>query len=130
MLVLQSLWGWFESLRSAAEQASTHGFDGLECNVMHPCLQGVDAAEVRQLLSAHGLVLILEITTGGDYTPDLADGPQRHLQQLEDLLGRAHALEPLKINLITGSDSWPEPVSYTHLRAHETGRNGGWRGGG
>ena len=84
---------------------------------MHPCLQGVDAAEVRQLLSVHGLVLILEITTGGDYTPDLADGPQRHLQQLEDLLGRAHALEPLKINLITGSDSWPEPEQHRFLEA-------------
>ena len=84
---------------------------------MHPCLQGVDVAEVRQLLSAHGLVLILEITTGGDYTPDLADGSQRHLQQLEDLLGRAHALEPLKINLITGSDSWPEPEQHRFLEA-------------
>ena len=84
---------------------------------MHPCLQGVDAAEVRQLRSVHGLALILEITTGGDYTPDLADGPQRHLQQLEDLLGRALALEPLKINLIIGSDSWSETTQHGFFEA-------------
>ena len=38
----------------------------------------------------------------------------------EDLLA-AYALEPLKINLITGSDSWPN-------RQHRFGRSGSQRG--
>ena len=83
---------------------------------MHPCLQGVVAAEVQQLLSVHGLALILEITTGGDYTPNLADGPQ-HLEQLEDLLGRALALEPFKINLIIG-DTGRRPHSMVFSRLY------------
>ena len=95
VLLLQSLWGWNGSFESASSRASTHGFDGLECNVVHPCLQGIDATDVRQLLGKRRQALILEITTGGGYTPDLADGPEQHLEQLEALLSRALGMEPL-----------------------------------
>lgn len=117
MLVFKTLWGWNGSLGSAAEQAFVQGFDGLECNVAHPCLRGVAAADVQQLLEQRGQALILEITTGGDYTPDLADSPKRHLEQLEGLLGRALAMKPLKINLIIGSDSWPEAAQHCFFEA-------------
>ena len=117
VLLLQSLWGWNGSLESASSRASTHGFDGLECNVVHSCLERIDAAEVRQLLGKRRQALILEITTGGGYTPDLADGPEQHLEQLEVLLSRALAMEPLKINLIIGSDSWSEDIQHRFFKA-------------
>ena len=80
-----------------------------------PLLAGVAATDVQQLLEQRGQALILEITTGGDYT-DLADSPKRHLEQLEGLLGRALAMKPLKINLIIG-DSWPEAAQHCFFEA-------------
>ena len=115
MQLFQSLWGWHGSLEAASERAARQGFDGLECNIDHACMEPLPPDEVRQLLVAHGQPLILEITTGGGYTPDLADGPQQHLDQLVRALDRARAMDPIKINLITGSDSWPEPEQHRFL---------------
>ena len=117
MQLFQSLWGWDGSLEAASNRAENQGFDGLECNVAHACLQPLPPAEVRQLCSARGQALILEITTGGGYTPDLADGPQQQLDQLARGLDRARPMGPVKINLITGSDSWPEPEQHRFLEA-------------
>ena len=117
MQLFQSLWGWDGSLEAASDRAANQGFDGLECNVAHACLQPLPPDEVRQLCSAYGQQLILEITTGGGYTPDLADGPQQQLDQLARGLDRARPMGPVKINLITGSDSWPEPEQHRFLEA-------------
>ncbi|MEC8442325.1 MAG: sugar phosphate isomerase/epimerase [Cyanobacteriota bacterium] len=117
MQLFQSLWGWDGSLEAASERAANQGFDGLECNVAHSCLQPLSPDEVRQLCSTRGQPLILEITTGGGYTPDLADGPQQQLDQLVRGLDRARPMGPVKINLITGSDSWPEPEQHRFLEA-------------
>ena len=117
MQLFQSLWGWDGSLDAASDRAANQGFDGLECNVAHACLQPLPPDEVRQLCSAYGQQLILEITTGGGYTPDLADGPQQQLDQLARGLDRARPMGPVKINLITGSDSWPEPEQHRFLEA-------------
>ena len=117
MQLFQSLWGWDGSLEAASERAANQGFDGLECNVAHSCLQPLSPDEVRQLCSTRGQPLILEITTGGGYTPDLADGPQQQLDQLVRGLDRARPMGPVKINLITGSDSWSEPEQHRFLEA-------------
>ena len=61
VLVFKTLWGWNGSLGAAAKRALVQGFDGLECNVAHPCLQGVGAADVQKLLEQRGQALILEI---------------------------------------------------------------------
>ena len=115
--LFQSLWGWDDSLEAALDRAASQGFDGLECNIDHACMEPLPPDEVRQLFIARGNPLILEITTGGGYTPDLADGPQQHLDQLVRALDRARRMDPLKINLITGSDSWPEPEQHRFLEA-------------
>ena len=117
MQLFRSLWGWDGSLEAASDRAESQGFDGLECNVEHACLAPLPPEEVRQLCTARGQPLILEITTGGGYTPDLADGPQQQLDQLARGLDRARPMGPVKINLITGSDSWPEPEQHQFLEA-------------
>jgi sugar phosphate isomerase/epimerase len=54
-----------------------------------------------------GLELVLELVSGGDYVPDLSHTPSQHLGELEQQLEIAQALKPLKVTVITGSDSWP-----------------------
>ena len=61
--------------------------------------------------------LILELVSGGDYCPDLSWTPQQHLEQLREQLARALQFEPLKISLITGSDSWDSSVQHYFLEA-------------
>ena len=53
--------------------------------------------------------------TGGDYVPDLALSPRQHLEELAAQLQQALALEPRRITLITGSDSWPTATQQTFL---------------
>jgi hypothetical protein len=62
-------------------------------------------------------VLIIEIATGGGYTPSLDWSPDDHLAQLSEDLLRAVRLNPLKITLITGSDSWSESHQDSFLEA-------------
>lgn len=114
-LILQSLWGYGGDLRGAIERARSHGFDGLEVNLLHPALQGQDPAAITEQLRAAGLSLIIELVTGGDYVPDLSLGPDQHLQELEQLLQRAQPLQPLRITVITGSDSWPLDRQHAFL---------------
>jgi len=54
-----------------------------------------------------GLELVLELVSGGDYVPDLSHTPSEHLAELEQQLEAAQGLMPLKVTVITGSDSWP-----------------------
>ncbi len=75
IVVLQSLWGFQGSLVEAIERARQHGFDGLEANLCHPALAGLEPAVVAGRLAVSGLALMLELVTGGDYVPDLALSP-------------------------------------------------------
>lgn len=109
-LVLQSLWGFEGSLERAIHRSRLQGFDGLELNVGHACLRGLDPPAVREALAGGERQLILELVTGGDYVPDLNCPPDRHLEELEVLLQQARALAPLQVTVITGSDSWSWPV--------------------
>ena len=106
-----------DSLDQALECSQREGFDGLEVNIDHPCLEPVSAAALRRRLDRSQQHLILEIVTGGDYTPSLQWSPSDHLAQLDQDLERATALKPEKINLITGSDSWSDPVQDEFLAA-------------
>ena len=115
LLVFQTLWGWTGSFKEASRCAAETGFDGLECNLDHRCLQNISAAEIVPLLRACDQHLILELVTGGDYAPDLSWTPQQHLEQLGELLARALEFEPLKMSLITGSDSWVDSVQHRFL---------------
>ena len=117
LLLFKTLWGWVDSLDQALECSQHEGFDGLEVNIDHPCLEPVSAAALRRRLDRSQQHLILEIVTGGDYTPSLQWSPSDHLAQLDQDLERATALKPEKINLITGSDSWSDPDQDDFLAA-------------
>lgn len=90
--------------------ARGHGFDGLEANLAHPALAAVEPGAVAQQLAAAGQALVLELLTGGDYVPRLDCTPAQHLEELEQQLELAPALAPLRVTVLTGSDSWPWPV--------------------
>ncbi len=109
-LLLFSLWGFEADLAAACTTALQQGFDGLEVNLRHPALAGLAAGAVAEQLAAAGLQLVLELLTGGYYVPDLACTPEQHLRELEIQLARAQALRPLRVTVLTGSDSWPWPV--------------------
>jgi hypothetical protein len=115
LLIHHSLWGFEGDLEAAMAQASRQGFDGLEANLRHPVFSGLDAAAIREALAAQGLSLIVELVTGGDYVPDLAHGPRQHLEELAEQLQQAQALQPLRISVITGSDSWPAASQQSFL---------------
>jgi len=112
-LVLFSLWGFSGDLPAAIRTARQHGFDGLEMNLQHPALNGLGPQEVTAALQAEGLALVLELLTGGDYVPDLACTPDEHLDSLAAQLRQAPALQPLRVTVLTGSDSWPWSVQRT-----------------
>jgi hypothetical protein len=109
-LLLQSLWGFEGSLEEAIRRSRRQGYDGLELNLRHRCLRNVELPVVREALDNGERQLILELVTGGDYVPDLAWSPARHLEELEALLEQGRTLAPLKLTVITGSDSWGWPV--------------------
>ena len=115
ILLFKTLWGWSASLEQACAAAAIDGFDGLEINLDHPCLQVVESADIQCRLLDANQHLIIEIVTGGDYTPDLNCRPEQHLDQIQRSLERAVALAPLKVNLITGSDSWDDAEQHRFL---------------
>jgi sugar phosphate isomerase/epimerase len=109
-LVLFSLWGFSGNLDAAISTAQSQGFDGLELNLRHPVLADQAVEAVNGALQASGLALVLELHTGGDYVPDLAWPPEQHLDDLAAQLARAPTFSPLRVTVLTGSDSWPWPV--------------------
>ncbi len=108
-LILHSLWGFAGGLQKAILQSGHSGFDGVEANLDHPTLVDTDPRTVVSELSAAGLALIVELVTGNGYVPDLTMTAAEHLQQLAGQLERCRRLEPLRITVITGSDSWRWP---------------------
>jgi len=117
LLLFQSLWGFSGTLEQAIARAKTLGFDGLECNLHHPALASGAPQAVREQLTRDGLELIVELVTGGDYVPDLACSWQQHLAELDRQLCQAEALQPTRISVITGSDSWDDDVQDRFLNA-------------
>ena len=115
-LLLFSLWGFEADFAAACTTALRQGFHGLEVNLRHPALAGLAAGAVVEQLAAAGLQLVLELLTGGDYVPDLACTPEQHLRELEEQLAQAPALRPLRVTVLTGSDSWPWPVQEAFWR--------------
>ena len=115
LLLFRTLWGWEGSWVAAINQAVADGFDGLETNLDHPCLWEVGPIQAAAAIREQNLQLIVELVTGGDYTPDLSWSPQHHLEQLQRQIPLALALQPLRITLITGSDSWDDAVQDLSL---------------
>ena len=115
-LLLFSLWGFEADLAAACATAVCQGFDGLEVNLHHPALACLPAEAVGEQLDVAGQQLVLELLTGGDYVPDLNCKPEQHLRELEEQLAHAPALRPLRVTVLTGSDSWPWPVQETFWR--------------
>ena len=115
LLICHSLWGFQGDLAAAIQQARRHGFDGLEANLQHPVIAGLEPAAIEEALHQAGLALIMELVTGGDYVPALQLGPMEHLVELEQLLEQAQALHPLRISVIAGSDSWPLEQQHVFL---------------
>ena len=106
LLLFKTLWGFSGSLAQAQHLAAAQGFDGLELNLRHPSLTGLTAQQVLEAFSQAQQGLIVEIVTGGDYVPALAQGPDQHLQELGEQLQQALALQPLRISVIAGCDAW------------------------
>ena len=117
LVLLQSLWGFAGDLDGAIERARRGGFDGLEANLQHPAIATHEPAQLHNTLQAADLHLLVELVTGGDYVPTLEASPRQHLEQLEEQLQRAQALSPLRISVITGSDSWNDDTQDTFLEA-------------
>jgi sugar phosphate isomerase/epimerase len=115
-LLLFSLWGFEADLAAACATAVCQGFDGLEVNLRHPALACLPAEAVGEQLDVAGQQLVLELLTGGDYVPDLNCKPEQHLRELEEQLAHAPALRPLRVTVLTGSDSWPWPVQEAFWR--------------
>jgi len=115
--LFQSLWGFQGDLEQAIKRASVLGFDGLEVNLQHPALRQRSAGHAAEQLNAAGLALIVELVTGGDYVPDLGRSWTDHLGELDRQLLEAEALRPLRITLITGSDSWSDAIQDQFLDA-------------
>ena len=115
-LLLFSLWGFEADLAAACATAVCQGFDGLEVNLRHPALACLPAEAVGEQLDVAGQQLVLELLTGGDYVPDLNCKPEQHLRELEEQLSQAPALRPLRVTVLTGSDSWPWPVQEAFWR--------------
>jgi sugar phosphate isomerase/epimerase len=112
-LLVFSLWGFQGDLAAAIRTARQHGFHGLEANLHHPALAGHAPAAVVEQLAEAGLALVLELLTGGDYVPRLDCSPEQHLAELERQLAQAPALAPLRVTVLTGSDSWPWPLQQS-----------------
>jgi sugar phosphate isomerase/epimerase len=106
LLLFHSLWGFAGNLEAAMAQARSHGFDGLELNLRHSVLGDRPLAEAADQLRQADLGLVVELVTGGDYVPDLAAGVADQLADLEQQLEASASLAPLKVTVITGSDSW------------------------
>mgnify|MGYP007000214298 len=82
LLLFKTLWGWTASLDQACVSAASDRFDGLEVNLDHSCLEALNPEAIRRCVSDANQHLILEIVTGGDYTPDLNCSPAQHLDQI------------------------------------------------
>ena len=106
LLLFHSLWGFAGDLEAAMALARCHGFDGLELNLRHGVLADRPLAEAADQLRQADLRLVVELVTGGDYVPDLAAGVADQLADLEQQLEACLSLAPLKVTVITGSDSW------------------------
>ena len=115
-LLLFSLWGFSANLAAAIDTACCHGFGGIEANLRHPALAALTPDAARAQLAAAGKALVLELVTGGDYVPRLDSTPAQHLAELEHQLQRASALAPLRVTVLTGSDSWPWSVQRDFWR--------------
>ena len=106
LLLFHSLWGFEGPLEAAIGRAQSRGFDGLELNLRHPVLLERPLADAADQVRQANLRLVVELVTGGDYVPDLAFGVDDHLAELEQQLAACPGLSPLKVTVITGSDSW------------------------
>ena len=113
--VFHSLWGFSGDWHEAIARAKTSGFDGLEVNLLHPSLAGLEPLRVVDALKTSQLDLVVELISGGDYVPDLAISPEQHLAELADQLPKAERLQPERITLIAGSDSWSAAVQDRFL---------------
>lgn len=116
LLIHHSLWGFNGNLDGAIQQARRLGFDGLEANLHHCAFAQLNPSAIADALAAAGQSLIVELVTGGDYVPALTNSPRRHLEELAALLEQAQALRPLRISVITGSDSWPAASQRAFLQ--------------
>lgn len=114
--LFHSLWGFSGTWQEAIDRAKASGFDGLEVNLLHPSLMGCEPLRVSETLQASGLGLIVELITGGNYVPDLSVSPEQHIAELTELLSRAEHLQPQRITLITGSDSWSEALQDDFIK--------------
>lgn len=108
LLLCKTLWGHTGSVEQAARLAVEAGFGGIEAPVPS------DAAAVvhfAQVLEAHRLVWIQEISTTGSYVPRRHAPPSEHLQDFESQLQRGLAIGARFANIMGGCDAWETDAS-------------------
>lgn len=99
------MWGFTGSWDEAVRRAYESNFNGLEVNLNHGSIANLDVDRIISTLNSRNLSLIVELTSGGGYVPDLDNNPEQHLEEIATQLSKARALTPQKITLITGSEA-------------------------
>ncbi len=106
--IFKTMWGFNGSTREAINQALAANMQGIE----GPAPATTSAQQnMAELLSAHNLQFIAEITTAGAYVPDRQATLLQHLFSLETKLAHSAAMNPLFITCLGGCDAWPENKS-------------------
>ncbi|MGB7416929.1 MAG: TIM barrel protein, partial [Thermosynechococcaceae cyanobacterium] len=110
LLMLRSQWTGPTSLEDLIAQTIADGFDGIEGPIPQ---ETVEQRRYKKLLDDHGLVFIVESTTGGDLSspsdwwiprPDktIAD----HLSDLKWTVDHAAEMGALFVSTMCGYDAW------------------------
>ncbi len=106
--IFKTMWGFNGSTREAINQALAANMQGIE----GPAPATTSAQHnMAELLSAHNLQFIAEITTAGTYVPDRQATLLQHLFSLETKLDYSAAMNPLFVTCLGGCDAWPENKS-------------------
>lgn len=106
--LFKTMWGFSGSIDDAIDALLGAQMQGLE----GPAPASVsDRTRLFELLRAHNLGYIAEITTAGSFVPERQATLQQHLDSLQQKLDESVLLKPLFISCLGGCDAWPENKS-------------------
>ena len=101
--LFKTLWGHSGPYASAADQAITAGFQGLEGPIP---TEPEPRREFLAVLRSRELLYIAEISTTGFAVPDPNSSVAQHLEAFERILENSLEADPLFFSSLAGSDLW------------------------
>lgn len=121
--LFRTLWGYRDSLATAARELRAAGFDGVEARIPEDPQARRDFAA---FLQAEQLPYIAIVFTAYDVLPDQNATPGQHLEDLARKLEIAATLQPRFVNALAGNDRWPlaqqvEFFGRAQQLAHDSG---------